>query len=448
MLEKLKWFFVLFSLLLVPAVVLANGGPLDVSENYGSGNVTLMRQHDIILEEENLWVEIDGDYANVAVEYKLKNQGPEAKISYGFPLDLMVREFDGTDKPPQAQDTNFKIKDDSGDLEVTTRLEADSDGLGKNDSEGDREFKIVRQWYITEIAFQAQELKTLKVSYRLKNRFDDWIYSKSFEPVFSDRIFQYILQPSKNWGNGLVKHFSAVIDLKKLLEFGGTVKEVKPQGYQFANGILKWRHENFDLNKAQDIQVAYDNSASKMSKYVSEYRAPKNLILKTSASSVLPTDSVNKYHYGPDNLFDNDYSTAWVEGVKGPGRDQWVEVDLDKVSISGIGIINGYTKKKSLYYANNRIKKLRLDVEWDNWGDRDGGQDTREITLKQKQFNELNQNAEAPFISWLADYGDGYNRAKKIRLTILEVYPGTKYDDTPITELFILGQQFEDQAED
>ena len=445
---KLKWGLILVTMVLVPLVALANGGPLDVSEIYGSGNMVLMQQQDITLEEEQLRVEIDGDYADVAVEYKLKNNGPEQKVTYGFPLDLMVNEYNETGEPPKAQDTNFKIQDDSGDLEVNTRIDEAPHGSNSNNGAEEQEFKIIRQWYVTEIAFQAQELKTLKVHYRLKNRFDDWIHSKSFEPVFSDRIFQYVLQPSKNWGNGIVKKFTATIDLTGLLKIGGLVKEVKPQGYQYSDGLLKWKFDNFDLSKAQDIQVAYDNSASKLSKYISEYRLPTNLITKISASSVLPTDDLNKYNYGPSNLFDNDYSTAWVEGVKGPGIGEWVEVDLDKVSISGIGIINGYTKKKSLYYANNRIKKLRLDVEWDNWGNRSGGKDSTEITLKEKQFNELNQNAEAPFISWLADYGDGYNRAKKVRLTILEVYPGTKYDDTPITELFILGEQFEDQEED
>ena len=429
-------------------MALANGGPLDVSEIYGSGNIVMMQQQDITLEEEQLRVEMDGDYADVAVEYKLKNQGPEVKVTYGFPLDLMVSGYDETEETPQARNTNFKIQDDSGDLEAIPHLEASSDDSNQNDPEEEQEFKIIRQWYVTEIAFKAQELKTLKVHYRLKNRFDDWIFSKSFEPVFSDRIFQYVLQPSKNWGNGIVKKFAATIDLNKLLKISGTVKEIKPQGYQYSNGILTWKFDNFDLGKALDIQVAYDNSASKLSKYISEYRLPTNLITKVSASSVLPTDGLNKYNYGPENLFDNDYGTAWVEGVKGPGIGEWVEVDLDKVSISGLGIINGYTKRKSLYYANNRIKKLRLDVEWDNWGNRSGGKDSTEITLKEKQFNELNQNAEAPFISWLADYGDGYNRAKKVRLTILEVYPGTKYNDTPITELFILGEQFEDQEED
>jgi hypothetical protein len=61
------------------------------------------------------------------------------------------------------------------------------------------------------------------------------------------------------------------------------------------------------------------------------------------------------------------------------------------------------------------------------------------IELKQKQFNELNKNVQAPFMSWLADYGDSYRDVKKIRLSILEVFPGTKYDDTCISEVYFLG---------
>jgi hypothetical protein len=64
--------------------------------------------------------------------------------------------------------------------------------------------------------------------------------------------------------------------------------------------------------------------------------------------------------------------------------------------------------------------------------------ETMEVELTGKQFNDLNRNAEGPFISWLADFGMG-EEVKKIRLTILEVAPGDKFNDTCIAELYLLG---------
>jgi hypothetical protein len=180
-----------------------------------------------------------------------------------------------------------------------------------------------------------------------------------------------------------------------------------------------------------------------------EERIPSKYIVSTKASSVLKTDEINVYNYESKNLFDGDLNTAWCEGIKGHGEGEWVEFNFANVSIGAIGIINGYTKREAIYYANNRIKKIKLDVEYVpmRYGEaqRSGGseealeRETTVIDLEQKQFNELNKNVEAPFMSWLADYDDNYRHVRKIRLSILEVFPGTKYDDTCISEVYFIG---------
>ncbi len=42
-------------------------------------------------------------------------------------------------------------------------------------------------------------------------------------------------------------------------------------------------------------------------------------------------------------------------------------------------------------------------------------------------------------MSIIGDYGDGYAKVRKITITILEVYEGTKYSDTCISEVLLLG---------
>jgi hypothetical protein len=435
----MKKFMIIFSLIIFPSLLFANGSPINMSEIYATGNIEMVKKENISLEEETLSVVIDGDYADVNVEYKFKNRGNADTVTYGFPIELYY-EGEQIVSLSEKSLTNFKIEDSSGFLKTfkyTPRSESEVEKL----LAGTKNYqKRLREWFVAEIPFKKHEAKTIKVSYRVKSRLDDWVYTKSFRPEFSSRTFTYQLIPSKNWGVGIIKKGTFKIDLRKLLKGNGIIKGIYPTGYINREGILVWEYSQLDLKDAEDIRLVYDNSAKALSKYVSEERIPIRYISSTKASSVLKTDQINKYNYEPKNLFDDDLSTAWVEGVKGHGEGEWVEINLqDNVIVAAIGIVNGYTKREALYYANNRIKKIKLDVEFVATKHSPKSTETTTIELEQKQFNELNKTVQAPFISWLADYGDAFRPVKKIHLTILEVFPGKKYDDTCISELYILG---------
>ena len=68
------------------------------------------------------------------------------------------------------------------------------------------------------------------------------------------------------------------------------------------------------------------------------------------------------YHAG--HVCDDDYNTAWCEGVAGPGVGEWIELSsADAQTVHGFSIINGYTKwgqSGSLYYMNNAVKKVTV----------------------------------------------------------------------------------------
>lgn len=420
-----------------------------MSEIYGTGNIEMMKKENISLNEETVSVVLDGDYANVNVEYKFKNHGQADTVAYGFPIELYY-ESEWVLNQAEKSLINFKIEDSRGFLKVFKYAPRSEDEVSKLLAGTTNHQKRLREWFISEIPFKEKEAKTIKVGYRVKSRLDDEVFTKSFRPQFSDRTFTYLLKPSKNWGDGIVNKFTFKIDLRQLLKGNGIIKEIYPAGYVNQEGMLIWEHSNLDLKRAEEIKLVYDNSAFALTKYISEARIPSKYVQSVKASSVLKTDEINIYNYEPKNLFDDDLNIAWCEGVKGHGEGQWVEFNFaDNVSVGAIGIINGYTKREALYYANNRIKKIQLDVEYqpEEYDDekpsakskKDIKKETTAIDLKQIQFNELNKNVQAPFISWLADYGDSYLRVNKIRLTILEVFPGTKYDDTCISEVYFIG---------
>ncbi|MGB8957714.1 MAG: hypothetical protein WCC00_01755 [Candidatus Aminicenantales bacterium] len=428
-------------LIFMPTLANPNGSPINTGEIRRTGNIQMIQKKDIRLEEERLSVRIAGDYAFVQVIYRLRNSGPADKVTYGFPVESDPA-FDSDYRPLEKSTlTDFRISEGL-DSQVPGRVipveKVVTDKTGEPPGE---DMKPFTSWHIVTIPFKEYEEKTITVSYRQKCRLEDYVYSKSFRPEFSNRTFAYTLKPAQNWGEGRVANCSVLIDARELLGQGGNILEIRPEGYSANGGIISWNYQNLDLHTAKDIELVYDNSDSAFTKYVQESRLPLSALSKIEASSILKADAINRFNYEPKSLFDDDLSTAWVEGVAGSGVGEWVEIQFEEgVQIEAVGIINGYTKNEAIYNANNRIRKIRLDVEFrDNWPE-NADPKSIDIDLTEKQFNELNRNVQAPFISWLADYGMG-RAVSKIRLTILEVAGGTKYDDTCISELYLLGYE-------
>jgi len=113
---------------------------------------------------------------------------------------------------------------------------------------------------------------------------------------------------------------------------------------------------------------------------------------------------------------DGSWNTVWVEGAAGDGVGEWVQVQLDSpVTVSKIGIVNGYGKG-SRYLENARVRDAELKFS---------DETTQRLHLADSndmQYFEVRPNTT----TW-------------VRLTILSVYPGTRWDDTAIGEIRLWG---------
>lgn len=143
---------------------------------------------------------------------------------------------------------------------------------------------------------------------------------------------------------------------------------------------------------------------------------------KIKASSTLK--SQGSKNYKADNLYDKDYETAWVEGVKGYGIGEWIEyknvanrLDGFPVPVWTIKILNGYVKSNKAWKENSRVKRLKV---YSNG--------------KPKCILEL-QDSRSLQVFDLDKY-DFFDVGATIRFEILDVYPGTKYQDTVISEIY------------
>lgn len=124
------------------------------------------------------------------------------------------------------------------------------------------------------------------------------------------------------------------------------------------------------------------------------------------------------FYYSASNVFDGSYSTCWAEGSSGDGINESIFMTADeKQRVSEIIITNGLYTNAELFYKNNRVKDCLIEFS-------DGTSQT--VTL-------------------LGDYSEQSNRivfnppvdTEYIKITILSVYSGNKYNDTCISEISV-----------
>ncbi len=135
--------------------------------------------------------------------------------------------------------------------------------------------------------------------------------------------------------------------------------------------------------------------------------------------------------YIPKKAHDFNFTTAWVEGKNDLGINEYLDYVFDLTNhapkregfgVDELVIFNGYWKNDALWSENGRVKKLEMAID---------GKPTMIVELA--DVKKI-QTVEFPLI--LLKGGE----KKVLRFTIKDVYPGSKYKDTAISELLFDGQ--------
>lgn len=138
---------------------------------------------------------------------------------------------------------------------------------------------------------------------------------------------------------------------------------------------------------------------------------------KTKASS--SAKPVGSFTYTADKTIDGDNTTAWLEGVKGHGINEWIEFSADTEQyVSGFALYNGYQKNKTTYINNGKVSKIKVTFS-DNTN--------LEYELPSQTFEESIKGNTIKFSEPV--------KTKSIRFTILDIEKGVYYDDTAINEI-------------
>ncbi|MGC9365433.1 MAG: NADase-type glycan-binding domain-containing protein [bacterium] len=421
-------------LVLFPFLLLANGGPMDWSSVTGTGNLDFSECEHIILESETLDINIIEDYIQVGVIYNLHNQGKDQQVVYAFPIEYSV--YYSTWEEIAADTTHFvlfKIYDDGIELNSERFI-------------GDKPFQIQTPdgnqecyygWFQSPLTFLQDEKKRVVIQYQCKVLYEDFITSKSFLPSFSNRYIRYNLEPASYWADQPVKIFHFTLHTQDILNRGGSVNAITEGGQWISDSVFTIDWSNVDFHQDSLLEFIYEIRNNKMTEYFQQYQLPpRNLISISASSSLSPQSGIN---YIPENLVDGLFSTAWVEGIRGQGEGEVIEVELEDFMVGWIGIINGYTKSDQAYQENSRIKSLVMNLYLDEeYSSSRMLSNPIQVELEDIGCSEICDLNFAKYAQPLFSHGMGLPIVR-IELEIIDVYPGSKYEDAAVSELIILG---------
>ena len=130
--------------------------------------------------------------------------------------------------------------------------------------------------------------------------------------------------------------------------------------------------------------------------------------------------------YAAEKAHDFSIVTAWVEGVEGNGVGEYLRYSFPGTCprITTVLIHNGYVKNWEVWYDNARVKRLLMYYNDEPYAILNL-QDT--MGLQSFDVGVLGYEDKDSAPAW------------SIKFEVLEVYPGKKYEDTAITEIYFDG---------
>ena len=281
-------------------------------------------------------------------------------------------------------------------------------------------------WYIYDVDFAPYEERKIQNKY--------WIINSAW----NSNHFNYILETGASWKDKIEKiDIEIKFEDEKLIY---DVNHIEPSNYVFnkTNNSIEWRLSDIEPTKNDNISVDYSDfpdygKGCWWCVYSEQEKSFKRLIDEAKmSSSYLVEDDTGFY---PFKAIDGDEKTAWVEGVSGSGIGEWISNIYGGLYLSKnknyekIKIFNGFGANEDLWAKNNRVKKLKIIYP----------NNQEQIINLEDVFGY--QIIDLPEIIRLEERG-------YVKLEIMDVYKGTDFDDTAISEVRLLGLIDGDVIED
>lgn len=146
-------------------------------------------------------------------------------------------------------------------------------------------------------------------------------------------------------------------------------------------------------------------------------------VISVTASSFLKAQG--HFTYEAKNAHDFDHESVWAEGVRGYGIGEYLVYTFagNCPRVTTVKIMNGHVKTDQSWRANSRVKRLKIYYL-----------DEPYAILELEDSRSL-QSFEVGTLG----FHDATAPTWTLKFEIMDVYPGTKYEDTVISELYFDG---------
>lgn len=296
-------------------------------------------------------------------------------------------------------------------------------------------YTLSRKWFYTRFTLLAGEQLVLDVDYRLLNNLSLVEGIEELKPMEWGQIdgtFHYDLTPARHWGDGTAGEMFIEIDTRQ-------VELSSSNDYP-----LKMESRNFHYASARPIELSFIVPPATTSEWLSARIDPARYTLSAS---------VELDDYPLSNLSDMEITTAYAARWRGEPITLTITFDEPITSLGGLMLLPGYQKSEKAFYENARPRSMRMDIQGEdgrwwyegapqplyitpvawNWEDVEAGRVPEQPPYGPVDPEQLLRGAFY--------YPDAHftRPAKRITLTIPDVYPGTRYADLCLTELVLLG---------
>jgi hypothetical protein len=399
----------------------------DAGGSVATGTFKAVGTDQVEMQSENLTIWLLRDRAKVQVEYVLRNTGNAVDVTAGFPCLGIAPEdkknyIEIEDYQLTADGKEIPYRTEKGDVKNWKRV-FDQDFINMTGEEVGPPRML---WLTSTVHFEKGETKNIKIHYESLYEFS--FGGPSEDSDYNNDYFRYLLSTASTWKGpiqkGRITIKTATVDPKSIT--------IKPAGrFQPLKVGFVWEFENLKPTVADNIEICLNNKFSTVFNYSSESQSDASWYSFEGDKyyfdfhGYTPKATSEKTGYPAANVADTKAETAWVAGKNG-GLDEGITLTLTKPEhVNEIGIIPGYAKSKSLYFANNRIQELEIVVN---------GNHVVKATLPDEYISYGPYSKKGYELIELGDYdGD----AQTIALTVKKVYPGSKYNDTCISEILL-----------
>ncbi len=414
---------------LVAAVLLAAVLPLcanwggDNGGSVGTGAFRPFGTSKVEMQTEDLTVQLYRDHARVRVEYALKNTGDAVDVKAGFPC--LAEKLEGMKDYLEVEDYQLKVNGQVVPYKTEQGVLGNWKTLFNENPENPDCAACGLFWLASTVHFGAAETKQVVIEY--ESQYQYYEGGASGDLHHESDIFRYLLSTASAWSGPIQK---GKVTIKSGTVDAGSVGIKPVNRFRKTDAGQVWEFSNLKPTLADNIEVSLNNEFSTILNWGSEQPESSWYSLEGNKyyfdfRGYSAKASSQKDGYPAANLSDSLNSTAWVAGKEG-GIGESVTLTLEKPThVDQIAIIPGYAKSKQLYFANNRIEQVEVSVN---------GGVPRLATLPDEYISFSPSSWKA---YQLIDLGPYSGDAKTIALTVRKVYPGTRYNDTCISEVLL-----------